>query len=71
MENLPSALEVVPFVVPFKVMDAPTTGAPFSPETVPSTFLVCDQTTVAKHMRSVDSKIIFLIMAILSKSLKS
>lgn len=66
MANLPSALVVVPFDVPFRVTDAPTTGAPFSPVTVPSTFLVCAQSIVVTHSRSVDSKKAFLILAVLS-----
>jgi hypothetical protein len=65
MENLPSVLVTAPLFVPFKVMLAPAIGAPFSPFTVPSTFLVCDQTALQRLKISAESMMTFLIMAVL------
>ena len=71
IENLPSLLVVVPFVVPFNVMLAPATTAPLSPWTVPLILRVCAKAMVVISARKETNKSFFLIMAVLVNDCKA
>ena len=60
--KFPSKSVTVPTVVPFTIIEAPITGSPSSPITLPVTFEVCAETTPALNARNSSTEVNFFFI---------